>query len=151
MKRSLIIAGVIVIVTAGAVWWMFGRTTEPAQFRPAFDDYPVEGIYSGVPAAVDFTSNPEASAFRTRITQGAAVGPNFAGHFTVIGWGCGTECQNHAIVDAVTGDIVQFGMTTESGVSYRLDSTLFVMNIETQPEYYQMVGTNLIRLAQGAL
>ncbi len=33
-------------------------------------------------------------------------GPNFAGHYTVVFWGCGTACRELAIVDANTGKVV---------------------------------------------
>lgn len=34
-------------------------------------------------------------------------GPNFAGRYIVVQWGCGTECIQYAIVDAKTGMIRQ--------------------------------------------
>lgn len=50
-------------------------------------------------------STAEARRFRTVLRQGAAAGPNFAGHLTVVGWGCGASCINAAIVDALTGRV----------------------------------------------
>lgn len=35
----------------------------------------------------------------------AAKGPSFAGNFTIAEWGCGTECEQIAIVDDKTGDV----------------------------------------------
>ena len=43
--------------------------------------------------------------FRTRITKEALQGPNFAGHYTVATWGCGTGCTEFAIVNAKTGTV----------------------------------------------
>jgi hypothetical protein len=43
--------------------------------------------------------------FRAEIRKGAAKGPNFAGHYTVVRWGCGSDCLQIAIVDARTGKV----------------------------------------------
>lgn len=43
--------------------------------------------------------------FRTKITEGAQEGPNFAGHYTITTWGCGTGCVQFAIINAKTGDV----------------------------------------------
>lgn len=37
--------------------------------------------------------------------RGAKEGPNFAGHYTIVGWGCGSSCLEFAIVDASTGRV----------------------------------------------
>ena len=34
-----------------------------------------------------------------------ADGVNFAGHYVVASWGCGTGCAQFAIIDAITGDL----------------------------------------------
>jgi hypothetical protein len=43
--------------------------------------------------------------FRTKIRQGATKGANFAGHYSIIEWGCGTSCVSLALVDARTGEV----------------------------------------------
>jgi len=60
---------------------------------------------SSRPPVPPVLSTAEARRFRTVLRQGAAAGPNFAGHFTVVGWGCGSSCINAAIVDARTGQV----------------------------------------------
>jgi hypothetical protein len=55
------------------------------------------------------------STLRHAITQGYGVveggteeeraGPNFAGHHVLVQWGCGTNCMEAAIIDAVDGDV----------------------------------------------
>ncbi|CAN5356268.1 hypothetical protein BH20GEM2_BH20GEM2_11830 [soil metagenome] len=94
---------------------------------PSFEDYPVEEIYRGEPAPVDLDSHPDARQFRTALSRGAAEGPNFAGHYTVVTWGCGTMCQQLRIVDARTGRVYE-GPISMLGVEYRLDSRLLVIN-----------------------
>jgi hypothetical protein len=38
--------------------------------------------------------------YRTQIREQASEGPNFAGHFTVAKWGCGSPCLAFVIIDA---------------------------------------------------
>ena len=77
-----------------------------ASFQPpAFADYPVADDFQGRPAPVDFASHALASRFRTRLREAAARGPNFAGHYTIASWGCGSGCGQYAIVDAHDGRV----------------------------------------------
>jgi hypothetical protein len=39
------------------------------------------------------------------IREGAREGPNFAGHYTIVQWGCGAGCVQFAVVDAKTGAV----------------------------------------------
>jgi hypothetical protein len=69
---------------------------------PRFDQYRVTEIYKGKPAQPVIKSAADRE-FRTRIRDGAKDGPNFAGHFTIVDWGCGAGCVSIAIVDAANG------------------------------------------------
>ena len=101
---------------------------------PQFSDYPVKDIYRGKPAAVKLASHPLARTFRTVLRDGAEKGPNFAGHFTVVLWGCGAGCQSFAIVETKSGKVMF--MTSEKekipeavvGLDYKIDSSLLVVN-----------------------
>lgn len=88
---------------------------------------PIE-YYEKSPAKVDFSNVPEAAMFYTKITEASAAGPSFAGHFAIATWGCGTSCQDHAIVDVKTGRIVAYGLPSELGISYALNSRILVTN-----------------------
>ncbi len=55
--------------------------------------------------SIDFKKNPDARTFRTRLTYAFGRGVNFAGHYIVAGWGCGTGCTNAAIIDARNGNV----------------------------------------------
>jgi ankyrin repeat protein len=92
---------------------------------PRFEDFPVSRIYRGAPAPVDLHSNPEAPSYRTRLTQGARKGPNFAGHYTVVGWGCGSNCESAMLVDALTGRVYD-GFGDERGAEFRVNSNLVI-------------------------
>lgn len=87
---------------------------------PRFEEYPVAETFKGQSAApVPIT--PQQRMYRTRIREGVTdgrgvwtgswkdpkrrPGPNFAGHYFVIRWGCGSDCLMMAIVDAKTGKV----------------------------------------------
>jgi hypothetical protein len=72
---------------------------------PRFSDFAAKSEWTGRPVPVDLKHNPAARQFRTMLRQGAAHGPNFAGHYTIVGWGCGSSCLNWAIVDAKCGHV----------------------------------------------
>jgi len=100
----------------------------PAEL-PGFSDFAVDEVYSGVPVEVNFSSDPDAVNFKTRLVDGAAKGPNFAGHYTVITWGCGTSCMVVAIIDAKTGKVnILPGVNPWVELGYRIDSSLLVVN-----------------------
>jgi hypothetical protein len=71
---------------------------------PRFEDMPVAEKFNGKPAPVKL-STAEARRYRTVIREGAREGPNFAGHYTIVTWGCGAGCVQFAIVDAKTGAV----------------------------------------------
>ena len=101
-----------------------------AQSRPLpqFADYPVDSIFSGRPAPVDLSSNPVARRFRTVLRQGARSGPNYAGHLTVVTWGCGTSCIVIAVVDARSGRVFSSPVGAGYGVERHVDSRLLVVD-----------------------
>ena len=92
--------------------------------------------YTGEPAPVNFESNPDAKLFRTTITNQVEEGVNFAGHYTVATWGCGTSCRGYAIVDVITGNIVNFEPGNEfepvNDFAYSRDTNILVLNPRTQ-------------------
>jgi len=83
---------------------------------PRFEDYPAAEIFTGTPANPRLVTTEERT-FRTRIREGVSKGagvlregreqpgPNFAGHYIVITWACGSPCEMMAVVDARTGQI----------------------------------------------
>ncbi len=70
--------------------------------RPSFSDFPVKEVFHGKPAAPNLITKGELM-FRTRIRIGANVPVEFAGHYTLPRWGCGTGCNEFVIVDSMTG------------------------------------------------
>lgn len=73
---------------------------------PMFEDYPIEVVDINEPAPLNLHSHPVARRFQTVLQEGLLTGPDFAGHYTLVGWGCGAGCLDFAIVDALTGDLI---------------------------------------------
>jgi hypothetical protein len=102
---------------------------------PRFEDYPARRTISR-PARPLLTA-PAAREFRTVLREAVAAGPNFAGDFTVVSWGCGSSCHRWAIVDGRSGRVyfppadiaMLFGPThfADAGLGYRLDSRLLTL------------------------
>lgn len=70
-----------------------------------FKDYPARPWRAaGYPKPVLDTA--EKRAYRTRIREAAAEGPNFAGRFKVALWGAGTGNIDVAFIDESTGQVV---------------------------------------------
>lgn len=137
---------------------------------PRFEDYSVISKLIGKPTQPDVKTQARARRFRTMIRDGAAQGPNFAGHYTIVFWGCGTGCAELAIVDArngrvffppdltyVDGTFVDFDPgETKSEIPtlrYRLDSRLLIVvgspeedETRTGVTYYEWNGKNLNKL-----
>jgi hypothetical protein len=79
--------------------------------------------------------------FLRRIVTEAKKGPNFAGHYTIVIWSCGSPCRNLAVVNVETGEsyhtpfigVLGWGSCDEDSVvardplSYRIDSSLLVV------------------------
>lgn len=77
--------------------------------------------------------------FRTRIRQAVRKGPNFAGHYTIASWGCGSSCVSFALADRTTGRVYDgpfrilgyaIPYQYEGGwqeLEYRLDSSLIIV------------------------
>jgi len=102
---------------------------------PRFEDFPARRTITR--SARPLLASPGAREFRTVLREGAAAGPNFAGNFTVVSWGCGSNCYRWAIIDGRSGRVyfppadiaMLFGPThfSDAGLSYRLDSGLLAI------------------------
>lgn len=71
---------------------------------PTFTQYAVrvENIRN---VKVNLKSHKNANMFRTNLRNAAKEGVNFAGHFILTGWGCGTNCGDYAVIDARNGRV----------------------------------------------
>jgi hypothetical protein len=114
---------------------------------PRFEDFSEVIPFSGAPVPVAIKGSSEAQRFQTQLREGAARGPNFAGGFTLVTWGCGTSCQSIAVVRAASGAVVFAPFVSELGQAFRRDSRLLVVNPPAEVASYLndvggCVGTN---------
>ncbi len=112
----------ILVILAGLT------TASYAQSKiPRFDQYPVFKKFFGKPASVNLRSHPMARKYRTMLRQAVREdGINFAGHYIATTWGCGTQCQYVAIIDARNGKVYFAPFNTGYGISFRLNSRLLI-------------------------
>lgn len=152
MKRFLLFA-ILIFFPAIAVSSENGRNCYPIEAEdlmrndaPRFEKFPSMPENLKHTAKVNLKSHPMARRYRTVLLKGAAEGANFAGHYSVVGWGCGTSCVQFAVVDLESGQVifpddfsVISGVNLEAdefeaeagghfwGLRYRLDSRLFIV------------------------
>ena len=117
-----------------------------------FADYPARA-WRG-PVARPRQDTRFARLFRTVLKQGAVKGPNFAGHMTIVEFGCGTSCVYWGLVDAKTGRVLAPDAAPltlmhvgDDALKYRLDSRLLLFagapqEDETREGVYAYVWTD---------
>lgn len=164
--RPLLIAGASAALTAGAAGAALAATAAAACASPAFDRYPAPAAVAPAPrtpAAAPRLTRNEARLYRTVIRDAFAQPANFAGHYRVAIWGCGTDCRNFAIVDKDTGATYTMpGVKAVSGVmgnddervGFRAGSRLLIVagcfnddcgggNAKAARFFYEWTGTRL--------
>jgi len=112
---------------------VFGQNPQPYLFAR----YPAPAPYKGKPAPPKLTTRSQRK-LRTVLRQGAQKGPNFAGRYTIVEWGCGSNCVVFAVVDAANGNVYDRDMPPTNGqylcgLSYKLESKLFVVEKSSTP------------------
>lgn len=73
---------------------------------PQFNQYPAKVEQIKTRAKVNLKSHPKARMYRTMLRNGSSKGPNFAGHYAVVGWGCGSSCFDFGVVDLQSGVVI---------------------------------------------
>ena len=125
---------------------------------PRFQDFRVSQIFKGKTASVKLSS-PQARMFRTMLSVNAKGGVNFAGHYIVATWGCGSDCHSLAIIDARTGNVyftpsllsvLGQRYQEEDRLQFRKDSSLLIVagsrNEEGSGRYYYVWKNNRLKL-----
>jgi len=106
-----------------------------------FQDFATQSVYNGRPARPLLVTETD-RLFRTTIRRAAQKGPNFAGQYAIVHWGCGSSCFSFVIVDVATGrvyDRAPFGLffvpfrgtstgRDYEGLAYKLSSRLLVLD-----------------------
>lgn len=105
-----------------------------------FDDYPERVTANSPPPVAPIVKRGQARLYRTVLREGAKLGPNFAGHYTIVQIGCGAATVCPAIVDARSGEVffppelksagallIDTGGADIETLNYRRDSRLLVV------------------------
>lgn len=161
---------VIAVVASSVSGTAFqSKENDVTQALPRFQDFqvPATAMFNGTPAAPQFQT-PGQRMYRTIIRQATAKGPDFAGHFKVAEWGCGTACLQFAVVDSQSGYVydgpvgippkgaVYLGPNVEedkTGIFYSANSSLFIVvgcpnYTKCGSYYYNWSGTQFKLLRQ---
>jgi hypothetical protein len=113
------------------------------KFKTQFKDFKTNSLYKGKLAKPNFLTDKYAKRFITRIKDGCEnSGVNFAGHYTIVEWGCGAACAEMVIVDRINGEIIYSKIPFDTadghcGVEYKIDSRMLIINTEAFSEWWE--------------
>ena len=105
---------------------IFGVAVTHADPVPLFEEHSVAMAALIDAAPPDLSSHPDAKTFAAALREGAAQGVNFAGHYTLVMWGCGSPCNRLALIDRWTGAVYLPPVGPALGAQFRADSTLLI-------------------------
>jgi hypothetical protein len=134
---------------------------------PVFEDYTV-AVVATPTTPKPVLKSARAREFRSVIQQEAREEVNFAGHYRVAIWGCGSDCGGFAIINKINGKVyTQPGVNYVGGVmgnldvlvDFRKDSRLLILAgalnddkaHQTGKFYYLWNGSGLKLLGRTAL
>ena len=80
------------------------RASDIPSDAPSFAAYPAK-VYVGHNAKLKISNDPEARLYRTRLREWSTEKVNFAGHYILATWGCGTDCVQIMFIDAKSGKV----------------------------------------------
>lgn len=93
------------------------KNTYDAKHPPKFEDFPIAEKWNQERATVKLSTGSE-RMFRTQLTNAAKEPPNFAGHYRIAYWGCGSFCSAGALVDLQTGDSFPLPLAKTNGTGW---------------------------------
>ena len=158
MKKLMVLVGSVLLFSFAA----------SAQKTPTFAQYRVK-VERKKSVTVDLASHKRAKTFRTNLKNAAKEPVNFAGHYILTNWGCGTNCSMAGIIDARTGRVyfpaqlegygyaLQDWEGTDEPLEYEANSKLLVLRGYTGGElnkdkpsggihYFEWNGSTLRRV-----
>nr|WP_315218414.1 hypothetical protein [uncultured Flavobacterium sp.] len=112
----------------------------------SFEKYKTENQPIIKKAKINYQSNSTAKTYKSRITEGYNAGKiDFAGHYILIIWGCGTGCISGAMVDIRDGKVYDIPLDEETAyygcyseederALYKPNSRLFITTSCNQTE-----------------
>lgn len=100
--------------------------------RYKFEAYPASAVATKAVSKIDWKSNKDlASYWKAKEAVEATVGkkPDFAGHFVVTSYGCGSGCTASAFVDVNNGKVYKAPMnetSTQDGAHKATSNIIFM-------------------------
>ena len=123
------------ILSVAFAFTLLSETAAAQRRVPQFKDFPVSDAYIGKNAPLILTRADR--MFRTRLKEASTEKPNFAGHYILTAWGCGTSCLMGAVIDAKTGKVYWWNFSiccwrhiddNFQPIEFRLNSKLIVFS-----------------------
>jgi hypothetical protein len=119
---------------------------------PTFAAYHVKSPETVENPSLDLNSNPTARTYRTVLRREIAQGPNFAGHYRVAGWGCGSSCSMFAVVNLNTGRVITpEGFSDTSGVYFAVDNQKLFPDAQTDYSLLSFMKASRLLVVLGDL
>lgn len=135
-RFGLVIVSLCLLVPP--IWAKDSENGISSTSAPVFEAFPAKTLTSPHKyASKIILATPRSKRYRTIISLEGRKEPNFAGHYRVVTWGCGTDCHGFAIVDRVTGiaftdpsiEYVAGAMgNNEPRIDFRSNSRLLILN-----------------------
>ncbi len=92
------------MVTAALLVMANGAELRGSSAPPRFGEYRVGEVYRGN-AATPILHGSFQEKFRTAIKREGKLPANFAGHYRIAEWGCGTSCVSFVVIDLQSGSV----------------------------------------------
>ena len=93
-----------------------------------FADYAVKSTCKESVSKVNLNSHPKAKRFKTRLRHLIGSKANYAGCYAITSWGCGTACQQVAMVHVRSGNVLFVPKTSSTGYIAKPNSRLLVVD-----------------------
>lgn len=148
MKKVFITTFLVLII--GIVFYKFTRQKATIPSEPNCETKlssinETSEDFEGATKQIDFSDFPEAKTYYTRITETVKKRMNFAGYYSLISFGVGTDNVGFAIVNLKTGKVIAYNPVS---VNYHLQNygSYFVLqpvNEGQTREYYKIVNDEL--------
>lgn len=94
----------IVICIPVLIFSLLNCFAQQSKKSSRFEDFSV-AVYKGKMAPVNLRNHRKARMYRTMLRFSIKDGVNFAGHYIIARWGCGSNCITIAVIDVKRGTV----------------------------------------------
>lgn len=129
ITKSLVVA--VALFIPAAIVLAANSSKKESSCYPTFSEYTVNEVFTGKRVPPNINQSYQVHSFRTVIREGSEGPPNFAGHYRIVQWGCGSPCVSFAVVDQKTGYVYMSPVGAVLGVNFEVNSSLFVIDPST--------------------